>query len=129
MKKFNILILEDNAEILDLIEMLVRIEGHIAYPASLPSLAFKVLQTEEIDLIISDIKMPEMNGVEFLKAIRQQGIKIPVIFYSSEIGIEWEYEDLFKALNASFIQKFGKMDLLTKEMNKRLQEISAEGPI
>ncbi len=123
MKKFNVLILEDTADILDLIEMMIKIEGHIAYPASLPSLALKVLQTESIDLIISDMRMPEMNGIDFLKMIRSQGIQTPLIFYSSEVGLEWEYEDLFKALNAKVIAKSGKIEPLTKEMNKQLSLI------
>ena len=80
----------------------------------------KILQSKEVDLIISDMKMPEMDGINFLKRIREEGIQIPVIFYSSEIGIEWDYRNLLKTLNATFVQKLGAIKPLIEEINKRL---------
>jgi len=58
------------------------------------------------DVIVLDIEMPEMNGIEFLRARRQRGIKIPVVILSSiaRRGAEVTMEAL--SLGASdFIQK------------------------
>jgi two-component system chemotaxis response regulator CheB len=58
------------------------------------------------DVIILDLEMPEMNGIEFLKERKKQGIKIPVVILSSiaRRGAEITMEAL--ALGASdFIQK------------------------
>lgn len=40
------------------------------------------LKTEKFDCIVSDISMPVMNGVEFLKNVRDRGIEIPFIIYT-----------------------------------------------
>lgn len=45
--------------------------------------ALKILQNEDIDLISLDIKMPEMDGFETLKKMRQMGIEVPVLIVSS----------------------------------------------
>jgi two-component system chemotaxis response regulator CheB len=58
------------------------------------------------DVIVLDLEMPEMNGIEFLKARKEQGIKIPVVILSSiaRRGAEITMEAL--SLGASdFIQK------------------------
>ncbi|MDR1219156.1 MAG: chemotaxis response regulator protein-glutamate methylesterase [Treponema sp.] len=58
------------------------------------------------DVIVLDLEMPEMNGIEFLKERRKQGIKIPVVILSSIAarGAEITMEAL--ALGASdFVQK------------------------
>ena len=58
------------------------------------------------DVIVLDLEMPEMNGIEFLKARKEKGIKIPVVILSSiaRRGAEITMEAL--ALGASdFIQK------------------------
>ena len=39
---------------------------------------------KDIDLIISDINMPRMDGLSFLQAMNQEGYKIPVIVISTE---------------------------------------------
>ena len=45
--------------------------------------ALKKLETMNPDIIILDLEMPEMNGIEFLKERKKQGIKIPVVILSS----------------------------------------------
>ena len=41
--------------------------------------ALELTQTDNFDLIVTDVKMPEMTGVEFLSSIRQSGSQTPVI--------------------------------------------------
>ncbi len=68
--------------------------------------ALKKIQSEPPDVIILDLEMPEMNGIEFLKERRRRGIEIPVIILSSlaEKGARITMEAL--SLGASdFVQK------------------------
>lgn len=44
--------------------------------------ALKILEEEQVDLIISDVRMPRMNGVDLLKTLRDRGIKTPFLFIS-----------------------------------------------
>jgi putative two-component system response regulator len=55
--------------------------------------ALKILTTQKIDCVLSDIKMPEMDGLELLAAIRERGIQVPVILMTA-------YADLDTAVTA-----------------------------
>ena len=44
--------------------------------------ALKSLEKNSVDLIITDIEMPHMNGIDFLKNIRERGWDVEVIFFT-----------------------------------------------
>lgn len=103
-----ILLLEDHPGILTLMEDVLEIEGHVSYSANLPSLALEILASNQIDLIISDIRMPEMTGIEFGVFIRRQGYNLPIIFYSGEVDANLTYEQE--------LQEMGKAAILEKSV-------------
>jgi diguanylate cyclase (GGDEF)-like protein len=80
-----ILIAEDDENSRQLLETVLSTEGYdvVSFENGLKSLAY--LQTEPVDLIISDILMPEMDGYGFCRAVKQSHNlqKIPFIFYSA----------------------------------------------
>jgi len=47
-------------------------------------IALSKMETAKIDLITLDMEMPEMNGLETIKAIKQKGYKVKIIVFSSE---------------------------------------------
>lgn len=74
---------------------------HMEISAVFPngSLAFEYIQTHPVDLVITDIKMPVMTGIDFMTACRNHGIKTKFIVLSgfsdfayvksaAQIGIE-----------------------------------------
>lgn len=70
--------------------------------------ALDIFQKENrIGLVISDVKMPVMNGLELLKSIRNQGKKLPVILISG-------YGDIDSAVEAL---RYGACDYLKKPVN------------
>lgn len=80
-----ILIAEDDENSRQLLETLLSAEGFeiVSFDNGLKSLAY--LQTEQVDLIISDILMPEMDGYGLCRALKQnvQLQHIPLIFYTA----------------------------------------------
>jgi len=50
-----------------------------------PTLALEALKSKNPDLIFLDYKMPEMNGIDFLKCLKSMEVRIPVIMMSSVI--------------------------------------------
>jgi two-component system phosphate regulon response regulator PhoB len=83
MKK--ILAVDDQAEVISIIAGFL--EGkYEVYPAKTTAKAFALLHKTTFDLILLDILMPGMNGIEFLEYIKRQiwYEKTPVIFVSSE---------------------------------------------
>jgi EAL domain-containing protein (putative c-di-GMP-specific phosphodiesterase class I) len=75
-----------------------------AYSRSLESLGWEVVtaadgveasalvQPNAFDVIVSDLSMPRMGGIEFIRAVRQKDQDIPVIFMTGEPGIETAVE-------------------------------------
>jgi len=84
----NILIVDDNPEQCEILSELVSELGHKAYTAADGELALQLFQERRIDLVITDIKMPRMDGMALLEKIRQRDPKVRVIvvtgFPSSE---------------------------------------------
>jgi CheY-like chemotaxis protein len=58
--------------------------------------ALKYLDDHTVDLIFLDVEMPELDGYELAKRIKQRGIKTPVVFLTANA----EKEDLEKAASA-----------------------------
>lgn len=71
-----------------------------------------ILSTPSIGAILSDIEMPEMNGLELIRELRHKGISTPFIFYTG-LGTE----DSLKEAS-----KYGAFDFLHKPETKFIQE-------
>lgn len=67
LKKERILIVDDNNDILDLIQRQLKSLHYNTYKASSVNEAIEVLKENAIDLLITDLNMPEINGIELLK--------------------------------------------------------------
>ncbi|MDR2143587.1 MAG: response regulator [Treponema sp.] len=113
MKK--ILAVDDQAEVINIISDFL--EGkYEVYPAKTTAKAFSLLHKTKFDLILLDILMPGMNGIEFLKYIKEQVWyeNTPVIFVSSES----DFKTVAQAVNLGadgYIKKpIEKEILLTK---------------
>src|SRR6185312_3554750 len=69
--KHSVLIVNDLAEQLELMNVALRKAGYTVFTAENGREGFAVAQRERPDLIISDVTMPEVNGIEFCRLIRQ----------------------------------------------------------
>lgn len=63
-----ILILDDQDEIAQMLSAMVRLIGHEPTAESNPQRALELVESENYDVIISDYRMPEMNGQQFYEA-------------------------------------------------------------
>ena len=83
--------------------------------------AIPKLRTGVFDAVVSDYRMPGMDGITFLKAIRQKGIKTPFILFT-----EASKEDvLIRALESGasfFLQKGKEPKALYAELSEHIQE-------
>lgn len=106
MPKENILIIEDEKEIADLIEIYLVNEGYEVYKAYCGEEGLKVLAEQPIHLVILDIMMPGIDGLEVCRIIRKDK-NIPILILSAKS------EDMDKILGLST----GADDYLTKPFN------------
>lgn len=102
----NLLIVEDNPAILEMLDMVLKLEGYNVFLSSRPSVALEILKTQHIDGIVSDIRMPEMSGIELGKVLRGKGIKIPIVYLSAEAdGANFYKNELLEIGNFMFVAK------------------------
>ena len=81
MSKGKILIIDDRREnIVFLANNILKPEGYEVITAMDGEKGLQKALTEKPDLIIADIKMPKIDGLELLKTLRAKGVIIPVIF-------------------------------------------------
>ena len=82
----NILIVDDVAENLQILQLILRNEGHKVFAAISAEIALNIVQEHLPDLIISDIKMPKMSGLEFCKELKTSAstAQIPIVFVSAQ---------------------------------------------
>lgn len=79
----NILIAEDDADIVELLSLYLTGEGYTVFSAENGPQALERIGSTKIDLAILDIMMPEMNGYDVLKRIRESH-NFPVIMLSAK---------------------------------------------
>ena len=80
----NILVVDDEKEIRDLLEINLRSEGYFVFKSSSGKEALEILNKEEIHLIVLDVMMPDMNGLEVCKRIRVNN-NIPILMLSAKV--------------------------------------------
>jgi len=78
-----ILLVDDEKEIIDLLEIYLKNEGYKLLRAADGEEALQVLRKEEVDLIVLDIMMPKMDGIEACLKIREQR-NMPIIMLSAK---------------------------------------------
>ena len=64
-----ILIIDDEDSMRHMLSIILKKEGYDAVSAESGRQAIKILEKEDFDFILCDIRMPEMSGMEFLKTI------------------------------------------------------------
>jgi response regulator RpfG family c-di-GMP phosphodiesterase len=67
-----LLFVDDEANILSALKRLFRPLGYRIFTAGSGAAGLEILAREQVDLVVSDMRMPEMNGAQFLEKVRQQ---------------------------------------------------------
>lgn len=117
----NILIVDDEQSYRQLLSLVFEPDGHIIRTASNGLEALEVLQAEPVDVIISDVKMPDMDGIEMLRAVRETLPDLGVIFMTAFASVETARE-AFKLGADDFIQKPFDVEELKLLVKKTLEK-------
>ena len=83
MDQINILVVDDEKEIADLVEIYLVSDGYKVFKANNALDGLEILEKEEIHLVLLDIMMPGMDGLEMCRKIRETN-NIPIIMLSAK---------------------------------------------
>ena len=81
---FKILVVEDDERLLKLMSAVLRKNGYDALTAPHGVEALEVMDQNHIDLIISDIMMPKMDGYQFTRQLREGGYTQPILMVTAK---------------------------------------------
>lgn len=120
-KEFTILVAEDEESNFLLLKTILKKYTNVLHARTGKEL-LQMYQDEHSDLILMDIKMPEMNGLEALKEIRKIDSSIPVIMQSA-YAFENDMEAAREAGSNGFITKPISVAILKDTIKKFIPEI------
>ena len=99
-----ILIIDDEKSLLDLLTVVFKKEGYAVKSSLSAARAFEILEKEDVDLVITDIKMPGADGMDILRYARENRPDLPVILITA-------YGSIAQAVEAL---KAGALDYVVK---------------
>ncbi len=129
-----ILIVDDDELVLESLRLVLREAGYKVKSTSSPEKALAVLEKENVDLVITDLKMPTMSGIELLERIKQRKPDCPVIMITAYATVETAVEAMKKGAIDYIMKPFSADELelvvnrvfeekKVKEENARLKDI------
>lgn len=130
MNSMNILLVEDDESIADQITTKFASIGHDVRAFSQGIQALNSINEVEYDIIILDLMLPDVDGMEILTTLRISKIKVPVIVLSALYSIEKKVTALRSGANDylvkpfSFDELFARIDILVNRNKQSLSELT-----
>lgn len=115
----NILIVEDEPRMRRLLEISLGEEGHSVQSAESAETGLKSLRKNGVDVIVTDLKLPGMNGLEFLQEAKKINASIPVVVMTAYGSVETAVEAM-KAGASDYVLKPFTMAEMKLVINKEL---------
>jgi len=81
--KERILIVDDEESMREYLSLVLEKEGYLTSTAADALEALRLVEEEPIDLVVEDLKMPKMDGIELLKRLKEKNEKLPVIIMTA----------------------------------------------
>ena len=119
----NLLIVDDEPGMRQLLSHVFGRAGHAVRAAENGAKALELLRAEPADLVVSDVKMPDMNGIELLRRVREFSPDAAVIMMTAFATVETARE-AFKLGADDFIQKPFDVDELKLIVEKALERFA-----
>jgi two-component system response regulator PilR (NtrC family) len=103
----SVLVVDDERSMRDFLKILLEKEGHKVATADNGEKALQILGNQPIDVVVSDIRMPGLSGIELLEAIKEEFADLPVIMITAFASPD----------DAVLAMKNGAFDYISKPFN------------
>jgi DNA-binding NtrC family response regulator len=114
-----ILIVEDEAKMRRLLELNLGEDGFSTFSAGDAETGLKLLRENSVDLVVTDLKLPGMNGLEFLQAVKHQNAALPVVVMTAFGSVETAVEAM-KAGASDYVLKPFSLSEMRMVIHKEL---------
>ncbi|MGL4623467.1 MAG: response regulator transcription factor [Culicoidibacterales bacterium] len=115
---FHILVVEDERDIRQMIGEYLRTNGYHVFEASNGDEALRMMEAQHIDLLITDIMMPKINGYTLTKDLRAAGYELPILMITAKETID-DKETGFQSGTDDYMVK----PIILRELALRVQAL------
>ena len=113
MKNNKILVVDDEKDIRDLLEIYLRNDGYDVIKASCGAEALDIVSNEKVDLVILDIMMPGIDGMEVCKSIRKC-LNIPIMILSAKSENMDKIQGILTGADDYMVKPFDPLELTVR---------------
>ncbi|HOS03444.1 MAG TPA: diguanylate cyclase [Candidatus Hydrogenedentes bacterium] len=120
--KKRILVLDDEPSILDVLTQHLRAQGYVCEATTSPSQALEMLQTRPFALFLTDLKMPEMNGIEMVQRAKTIDERVAIVVVTALVDVTSAIQALRAGADDYVLKPFnlGEITLaVSRAMEKR----------
>lgn len=111
--KSKIAVVDDEKDIRDILEVYLNNEGYDVYKVSSGEDALKLLEKEEIHLMILDIMMPGMDGMELCRKVREKS-NVPILMLSAKSQSMDKIQGILTGADDYMVKPFEPIELIVK---------------
>ena len=117
-----VLVVDDDPNLTELLVDTLEVIGYEATPALSPLEALKMLAEESFNLVVTDISMPGMSGIELLQRIKEKRADLPVMLITG-VGSDELKQEAFDSGADGFLSKPFRIGKIEAEIGKLLKGI------
>src|SRR3989454_4670922 len=121
-----VLIVEDEPKMLRLLELNLADEGYTTRSAASAEAALSLLRQESVDLVLTDLRLPGMDGLEFLQAAKRVNAALPVVVMTAYGTVETAVEAMKAGASDYVLKPFSLEEIkliVSRELDtRRLRE-------
>jgi len=121
-KTIKFIIVDDEQFIINIIKEALELSGYTVYSATNGKKALEIIKSERIDILITDVRMPEISGLELIEMVKEINNEMEVIIITGYA----DHEMIIRALKigvSDFIEKPFKIHTITEAVKKPVERI------
>ncbi|HVP78813.1 MAG TPA: hybrid sensor histidine kinase/response regulator [Thermodesulfobacteriota bacterium] len=116
-----ILVVDDEVDVGAMVSKIINLMGHEAVTAVNGKEALEILKSRPFSIMITDVKMPEMDGLELMKVVRDQFPGMYIICMTAH-GASYSYTDVVGMGGTDYITKPFTLDEMMAKLNRVIRE-------
>lgn len=118
-----VLVVDDEESLREVVSEVLREEGHRVLTAASAEEALTLLDAQHCDLVITDIRMPGMSGIDLLQKIKERDANTQVIIITSHASFDTALTALRTGAYDYLIKPFEDLELISTVVNRALEKV------
>lgn len=125
-KKFKVLVVDDEDSLRGIVKEILTDSGYEVDDAADGKQAIEMVRKNAYDVVISDIRMPEVSGIDLLEQVKQFNPAIEMIMMTSHASVETAIKAIRLGAYDYLTKPFEDLDIITTVINRTVEKLKLE---